>query len=84
MIIVSNNCVESAAALGKFKKGRCRLGYVDLSNNNISALPTPRNPQAFRYLRTLKIAGNQLDVFQDSAAEALMSLEKLDIAGDES
>ena len=58
------------------------LCHVDLSNNTISVIEAPRSERAFRRLKSLKIASNQLGDVEEDAALALTSLERLDVSGE--
>lgn len=78
--MASNNQVDSVEALGELPKGS-GLRHVDLSNNCISVVESPQSARAFRRLKSLNLASNNLEDFEEEAALALTSLERLDVSG---
>lgn len=79
--MASNNQVDSLQALGELPKGS-GLRHVDLSNNSIYAVETPQSAHAFWRLKSLNLASNHLEYFEEEAALALTSLERLDVSGE--
>lgn len=79
--MVSNNQVDSVQPLGELRKGS-GLRHVDLSNNCIPVVEAPQSAHAFRRLKTLSLSSNHLESFEEEAALALTSLERLDVSGE--
>lgn len=79
--MASNNQIDSVQALGELPKGS-GLRHVDLSNNSIDVIEAPQFAHSFRRLKTLNLASNHLDAFEEEAALALTSLERLDVSGE--
>lgn len=80
VLLAKNNQIDSIEALGDLPKG-VRLRHADLSSNSIPAVEAPQSTHAFRHMKTLNLASNQLEYFEEDAALALTSLERLDVSG---
>lgn len=78
--MAKNNQIDSIEALGELPKG-VGLRHVDLSNNSISVIEAPQSTRAFRHMKSLNLASNRLEYFEEDAALALPSLERLDVSG---
>lgn len=78
--MAQNNQVDSVEALGELPKGSS-LRHVDLSNNSIPVIGAPQSAHAFRHMKSLNLASNHLEYFEEDAALALTSLERLDVSG---
>lgn len=79
--MAANNQIDSIEALGELPIGS-GLRHADLSNNSISVVDAPQLPHAFRRLKALNLASNHLEYFEEEAALALTSLERLDVSGE--
>lgn len=80
VLLAKNNQIDSIEALADLPKG-VRLRHVDLSSNSISVIEAPQSTHAFRHMKSLNLASNQLEYFEEDAALALSSLERLDVSG---
>lgn len=78
--MAKNNQIDSIEALGGVPKGS-NLRHVDLSNNSISVVEAPQSTHAFRRMKSLNLASNHLEYFEEDVALALPSLERLDVSG---
>lgn len=82
ILVASNNQLGSTEALGELPKD-AGLHHVDLCHNAIFTLETPRFKSAFQNIKTLRLASNRLQSFEEDAAIAMTSLERLDVSGTE-
>ncbi|CAM9841050.1 unnamed protein product [Scytosiphon promiscuus] len=98
VLLVSNNQIGSMQALGEcWRKdvpsstpsssppppSRLGIRHADLSNNSIATVEAPLHAQAFRNMKSLRVASNHLGSFEEEAAHALTSLERLDVSDNE-
>ncbi|CAM9447529.1 unnamed protein product, partial [Hapterophycus canaliculatus] len=97
VLLASNNRISSLRALGEHlhrdifssaassspPPSSCSsIRRVDLSNNSIAVVAAPLSAQTFRLMKSLRLASNRLECFEEDAAQALTSLERLDVSAD--